>query len=55
MENFEAEVLQSGGNHDIISTDILKHVFNFDTETKNNLMNIVQYLVILIIPAQDLW
>ena len=41
MENFEAEVLQSGGNHDIISTDILKHVFNFDTETKNNLINSV--------------
>ena len=52
MENFEAEVLQTGGNHDIISTDILKHVFNFDTETKNNLMNIVQYLVILIIPLK---
>ena len=52
MEGFENNGSQNGGNHDIISTDILKHVFNFDTETKNNLMNIVQYLVILIIPLK---
>lgn len=28
----------------------LNHVFNFDTETKSNLMNITQYLVLAIIP-----
>ena len=28
----------------------LNHVFNFDTETKSNLMNIAQYLVLAIIP-----
>jgi hypothetical protein len=28
----------------------LNHVFNFDTETKSNMMNIVQYLVLAIIP-----
>ena len=28
----------------------LNHVFNFDTETKSNLMNIMQYLVLAIIP-----
>lgn len=28
----------------------LNHVFNFDTETKSNMMNIIQYLVLAIIP-----
>jgi len=28
----------------------LNHVFNFDTETKSNMMNITQYLVLAIIP-----
>lgn len=28
----------------------LNHVFNFDTETKSNLMNVAQYLVLAIIP-----
>lgn len=28
----------------------LNHVFNFDTETKSNLMNILQYIVLAIIP-----
>ena len=28
----------------------LNHVFNFDTETKSNMMNVLQYLVLAIIP-----
>jgi hypothetical protein len=28
----------------------MNHVFNFDTETKSNMMNIIQYLVLAIIP-----
>ena len=28
----------------------LNHVFNFDTETKSNMMNVAQYLVLAIIP-----
>ena len=42
MEDVETPKIKNNG--------FLNHVFNFDTETKSNLMNILQYLVLAIIP-----
>lgn len=45
MENIE-ETTKSKSN-----TGFFKHVFNFDEDSKNELMNIVQYAVLAIVPV----
>ena len=44
MDNIEKKVME--GNNSFV-----KHVFNFDNETKNDLMNIIQYIIIALIPC----
>ena len=44
MENIEKKLIE-------INNSFVKHVFNFDNETKNDLMNIVQYIVVALIPC----
>ena len=44
MDNIEKKVME--GNKTFI-----KHVFNFDNETKNDLMNIIQYIIVALIPC----
>ena len=44
MDNIEKKVIE--GNNSFI-----KHVFNFDNETKNDLMNIIQYIIVALIPC----
>lgn len=42
-----------GGSTTVTSSDngsFVKHVFNFDNDTKNELMNMIQYLLLAIIP-----
>ena len=39
----EVEQIQQGPG-------FIKHVFNFDNETKSTLINVLQYLVIAIVP-----
>jgi len=42
-----------GGSTTVTSSDngsFIKHVFNFDNDTKNELMNLTQYLLLAIIP-----
>lgn len=41
------EITQSGGGS---GNSFINHVFNFDHETKNSLTNLVQYIVLAIIP-----
>jgi hypothetical protein len=41
------EITQSGGGS---GNSFINHVFNFDHETKNSLMNLVQYILLAIIP-----
>ena len=42
-----------GGSTTVTSSDngsFVKHIFNFDNDTKNELMNMIQYLLLAIIP-----
>ncbi len=47
MSTSETALTQSGGGS---GNSFINHVFNFDHETKNSLMNLVQYIVLAIIP-----
>ena len=35
----------------VVKNGFINHVFNFDNETKNDLMNIIQYIVLALIPC----
>jgi hypothetical protein len=45
MDNIEKKVEES------VNSGFVKHVFNFDNETKNSLMNVIQYIIIAFIPC----
>ena len=49
QEQFGGNVLQNQTSN-IISNGFIKHVTRFDSETKSELSNLLQYLIIIIIP-----
>lgn len=45
MDNIEKKVEES------VNNGFVKHVFNFDNETKNSVLNVIQYIVLSFIPC----
>ena len=41
-----SEIVSSGG----AGPSLIKHVFNFDDDSKNEMMNIIQYSLLAVIP-----
>ena len=50
VQQLEGLDMVGGSSEKLSASGFFNHVFNFDTETKSNLMNITQYLVLAIIP-----
>lgn len=50
MAQLESELLQEGGSNNITATGFINHVFNFDSDSKTTMINMLQYIFLGLIP-----